>query len=299
MTLLLRDVEERWHQRHQDFCDDANLQIKATEARASVAETEAFAAVQRAEDCRDATIREATRRVEDAEKRAEIAEQRSERERERAAQAQRRYDELLVVERAAAEERCAEMERRCLQIQDESDRRVVEMQKRLTDAQRKAEKAQVDATARIQEAQKAADLQILEAKATKWRAVEAVKAQCGAQTRDIIDVTTRVQVEAQQRIEQVQVQSNARVEVERLRAQTNARAVSGGFQDGCACGTTFTLDSSFCRKCGRVKPGAQPLLTTVSQSCTRKEGSKLLPSLRPSQEGTKLLPSLRPSQPST
>merc|ERR1711879_494142 len=105
------------------------------------------------------------------------------------------------------------------------------------------------------------DLHIVEAKAGKWRAIEAVKAQCRAQTSDVIEIATRAQVEAQQRIEQVQAQAYGRVEMERKRAHEVHLSLLGGVPEACNCGTIFIAGAAFCHKCGQPKEGAQAAVT--------------------------------------
>merc|ERR1711924_517902 len=129
-----------------------------------------------------------------------------------------RFDELLAAERAAAETHRNEMERTFLEAQQRSDTMVADMMTKLAESQKKLADAQADATIRIQEAQQAAEIQILEAKAGKWRAIEAVKAQCRAQSSDITDAANRAQAEARQWIEQVQAQS-----LERTRERSSMR----------------------------------------------------------------------------
>lgn len=251
----------------QDLQDECAAQVRAAEARANIATTEAQMAMRQAEDTCDAALRDAARRVGEAEERATVAEQRAETERERARQAQQRFDELLAAERTAAEVHCAEMHKRCLQVQEDSDKRVAEMQVRLTDAQRRAERAEADAVVRTQEAQKVADIQIVEAKAGKWRAIEAVKSQCCAQTDDIIDRTTRAQAEAQHRVAQVQANANERIEMEKLRAQTTARILTGGLLHA------LPISAAAEEHVGkphdfRVEPGAVCMICPNCLSCT-------------------------------
>lgn len=254
MSLLVKEVEQRWQHKFELLQHECDGKVRAADARSRVAEAELAAGLQRAEDHTNRALKDNEKRLEQAAERERIAEERAAQAFHKAQLSAKRAEERVQQEREAGQARILELEREVERIGKDADARVAEMSTRLQEALRRAERAELDAEARVKQAQAAAEKEIAECKVRERRAIDSARNSCQAQSTGVTDRALRIQHQCHARAEQAQTHAVERVDLASRRALAAHRRIRGHPVEG---------DRCYGHRCGDPHCGAGPLPALV------------------------------------